>query len=112
MKRDAILPDVIIRVRFRTKAEGGRQNDIIIPDCPEHHYGCPLIVEGEAFDCRVLVTSKTFRLGMSYELPIKFINPNLVLPRLSSGTAVKLWEGKEIASGEVVRIVECLPGAR
>jgi hypothetical protein len=95
-------PDVIIKVRFKTTAEGGRQSSITIGETP---YGCALLIEGEAFDCRLLVNEKTLQLGNTYELPIKFLNPGLVLSKLSPGKPVTLWEGKEIAEGEVVRLV-------
>lgn len=95
-------PDVIIEVRFKTTAEGGRQGAIAIG---ETHYGCPLVVEGEGFDCRLLVSGRTLQLGKTYELPVKFLNPDFVLPKLSPGKVVTLWEGKEIASGKVVRVV-------
>jgi hypothetical protein len=95
-------PDAIIRIRFMTTTEGGRQGPIVIGEKP---YGCPLFVEGEAFDCRLLVTAKTLQLGDTYELPVKFLNPDLALPKLSRGKSVKLWEGKDIATGEVVRLV-------
>ena len=95
-------PDALIKVRFKTKTEGGRQGPIVIGERP---YGCPLFVDGEAFDCRLLITAQTLMLGETYELPIKFLNPDLALPRLSPGKAVKLWEGNDIATGEVVRIV-------
>lgn len=98
-------PDAIIKVRFKTTAEGGRQGAIVIPELPEHHYGCPLFIEGEAFDCRLLVVGRTLQLGESYELPIKFLNPDRVVSKLSPGKPVTLWEGKDIATGEVVCIV-------
>ena len=95
-------PDILIKVRFKTTAEGGRQGPIVIAEKP---YGCPLFVEGEAFDCRLLVNPQTLHLGETYELPVKFLNPDLALPKLSPGKAVRLWEGKDIATGEVVRFV-------
>lgn len=95
-------PDALIKVRFKTTAEGGRQGPIVIGEKP---YGCPLFVEGEAFDCRLLVNGQTLQLGESYELPVKFLNPDLVVSKLSPGKPVKLWEGKDIATGEVVRLV-------
>jgi len=98
-------PDVIIKVRFKTTAEGGRQGAIVIPNCMEHQYGCPFFVEGEAFDCRLLIAGETLKLGETYELPVKFLRPDLVLPKLSVGTSVTLWEGKDIATGQVVRLM-------
>jgi hypothetical protein len=95
-------PDVFIKVRFKTTAEGGRLGAVVIG---ENSYGCPLFVDGEAFDCRVLLNDQTLQLGETYELPIKFLSPDLALPKLSLGTSVILWEGKDIATGEVVRLV-------
>jgi hypothetical protein len=45
--------DAIVRVRFKTTAEGGRQSPIRIGEPP---YGCPLVVDGKTFDCRLLVS--------------------------------------------------------
>ena len=97
-------PDAFITVRFKTTAEGGRQGAIVIPERPEYHYGCPLFVDGEAFDCRLLITGQTLQLGETYELPIKFLNPDLAVSKLSPGKLVTLWEGKDIATGKVVRL--------
>lgn len=94
--------NVIVRVRFKTTLDGGRQGPIIVCEEP---YGCPLVVDGEAYDCRLLVKAQTLDLGEIYDLPIKFLNPELVLPKLSVGKPVKLWEGKDIAVGEVVQLV-------
>jgi hypothetical protein len=94
-------PDAIIEVRFKTTGEGGRQNNIVIAETP---YGCPLFVDGEAFDCRLLLTGQTLVLGGTYELPIKMLRPDLALKKLSTGKTVSLWEGKEIATGKVVRL--------
>lgn len=95
-------PDAIIKVRFKTTAEGGRHGPIVIGETP---YGCPLFVDGHAFDCRLLINAQTLHLGETYELPVKFLNPDLVLPKLSPGKPLKLWEGKDIATGEVIRLV-------
>lgn len=92
-------PDAIIEVRFKTTAEGGREGAVV-----GELYGCPLFVDGEAFDCRLSLDGKTLQLGETYELPVKFLNPHLVLPKLSPGKPVKLWEGKEIATGKVLRL--------
>ena len=97
-------PDAVIEVRFKTTAEGGRQGAIVIPEHSEIPYGCPLFVDGEAFDCRLLLKGRTLELGGTYELPIAFLCPDLALPKLSVGKAVTLWEGKEIGTGKIVRV--------
>jgi hypothetical protein len=94
-------PDAIIEVRFLTASEGGRHSNIV----GEEFYGCPLFAEGKAFDCRILLNGRTLQLGETYELPVKFLNPSLALPKLSPGKPIKLWEGKDIAAGKIVRLV-------
>lgn len=93
-------PDATIEVRFKTTAEGGRQSDLIGAE----FYACPFFVEGEAFDCRLLLDGRSIQLGQTYELPVKFLNAGLVLPKLLPGKPVTLWEGKDIAAGKVVRL--------
>ena len=95
-------PDAIIEVRLKTTAEGGRQGAIVVAKRP---FGCPLFVDGEAFDCRFLIERQTLELGSTYELPIKFSHPELALPKLSVGKSVTLWEGKDIATGKVLSLV-------
>jgi len=92
-------PDAVIQIRFKTTAEGGRRSDVA-----SNVYGCPLFVDGEGFDCRLLLRDQTLHLGETYEVPIKFMNPDLILPKLVPGKSITLWEGKEIATGKVVRL--------
>src|SRR5258705_3438512 len=96
-------PDAIIKIRLKTTADGGRQSAIAIA---KHPFGCPLFVSGEAFDCRFLIEDRTLELGGTYEVPIKFLHPDLALPKLSVGTPVTLWEGRDIATGKVLSLEE------
>jgi len=93
-------PDIVLEVRLRTTAEGGRQTVL-----EGERYGCPLLVDGDAFDCRLLLAGRKFELGRTYEVPIKFLTRDLVLPRLYVGKSVQLWEGKIIGDGVVVGIL-------
>ena len=100
-------PDIYIKVRFKTTAEGGRKTSVkrkspLGPD----FYACPLIVDDKAYDCRLLIGDNEIELGKYYDIPIKFLNIDLVLPSLSVGKKITLWEAKEIADGEVTRIYE------
>lgn len=94
-------PDAIIAIRFKTTGEGGRQGPLLIAD---HPFGCPVFIDGEAFDCRFVVRDQAFELGATYEIPIKFLRLDLVASHLRVGKVVTLWEGKEIGSGQIVRI--------
>jgi hypothetical protein len=99
-----LTPDIFIQIRFKTPAEGGRQTAITIPEQANYHYGCLLFVDGEGFDCRFLVKGITLVLGQTYELPVKFLWPDLALPKMLQEKSVTLWEGVEIAVGRVLRI--------
>lgn len=96
-------PDALIQVRFLTSAEGGRKSDLFFS-----RYGCPLLIEGNeenGFDCRFMLEADThLELGISHEIKIKFLNPDLALANLQEGAAISLWEGRTIATGQVVSI--------
>jgi hypothetical protein len=92
-------PDIILRVRLRTSQEGGRHSAV-----SGKHYGCPLFVGSEAFDCRFLLDGRVLLLGEEYDLPVKFLNRSLVWPKLFVGQTVRLWEGKVIGDGTVVEL--------
>lgn len=91
--------DILIKVRFKTEIEGGRKGAIT-----GSFYGCPLFVDGSGFDCRLFLDSK-IELGLTYEVPVKFMNPELVLPKLYPGKIFTLWEGKDVATGTVLKIL-------
>lgn len=93
-------PDAIIEVRFKTPDEGGRKNAII-----GNHYSCPLFIDGEGFDCRLILEGRKIVLGAWYRLPVKFLNLNLVAPRLLTGKSITLWEGKPVAAGKIVEVL-------
>lgn len=63
-----------------------------------------LMVDGKAYDCRLLIGDKEIELGKYYEVPVIFLHQELALPNLSIGKSITLWEGKEAAVGEVTRI--------
>lgn len=91
--------DAVIKVRFRTTDEGGRKQ------APSgQFYGCVFFVASEAFECRLLLGGRTLALGEEHEVPVKFLSPDIVLPKLSPGLEIRLWEGKEVAAGKVVRL--------
>lgn len=97
MKPVSVNPDARIVVRFLKPEESGRKADITILN-----YGCPLMVGGEGFDCRFEATDESvYHLGNTYDIPVKFLSPELALARLSVGQQITLWEGKTIAEGVI-----------
>ena len=98
-------PDIYIKVRFKTTEEGGRKTSVKRRlDLGPNFYACPLFIDDKAYDCRLLIGDNEIELGKYYEVPVKFLNIDLALPSLSVGKKITLWEGKEVANGEILRI--------
>ena len=92
--------EAIIKVRLYSEEEGGRKSPI-----RTHRYGCPLFFKGKGYDCRFLKTEKSLlQLGEEHEIPIKFLNPELVLYQIYEGAKIQLWEGKIIGEGVILKI--------
>ena len=100
-------PDIYIKVRFKTSEEGGRKTSVKrkTPLGPDF-YGCPLMVDGKAYDCRLLIGDKEIELGKYYEIPVKFLDKDLALPNLVVGKNIVLLEGREVADGQVTKICD------
>ena len=61
------------------------------------------MVDGQGFDCRFMETTEDgYRLGHEYEIPIKFLSPELALPLLDVGRKISLWEARTIAEGTII----------
>ncbi|QVL54712.1 MAG: hypothetical protein KFB95_05165 [Simkaniaceae bacterium] len=100
-------PDIYINVRFRTTSEWGRVSPLghkksRVAD----FYACPMIIDDKAYDCRLLIGDQKLIPGLHYKVPVVFVNRDLALPNLSVGKNITLWEGKEIADGQVTRICD------
>jgi hypothetical protein len=51
-----------------------------------------------------MIQGITLEFGKVYELPVKFLHAQLALAKLSVGQEIRLWEGRDIAFGKVVRL--------
>ncbi len=95
-------PDAYIKVRFKTPEENGRENPVM-----GAYYSCPMRIGcNEFYDCRLLLEGRKLELGVWSVVPVKFLDWGTVFPKLSVGTRFALWEGREIAEGEIERISE------
>ncbi|WUR15000.1 hypothetical protein E7V67_007800 [[Empedobacter] haloabium] len=92
-------PDALIAIRFLPPDEGGRAEP-----ASGRWFGCPLFIEGEGFDCRLLLDGQVLQPGKSYELPVKFLRRENAEERLRVGAPVTLWEGKTIATGTISHV--------
>jgi hypothetical protein len=99
-------PDAIARIHFFCTDQGGRRTDV----APASRFGYmpTLFFNGEkhGYDCALLVEAVGGRIarGATVEIPIKFLSPQLVKPRLGLGDRFTLWEGRTVAEGEVIEL--------
>lgn len=93
-------PDIIARVTMYSSQVCGRST------IPAVRYGCPLFIEGQGFDCRLLLDQVGHGLeaGVEVEVPIKFLYLDLVRELLRPGVRFTLWEAKNFAEGEIVTV--------
>jgi hypothetical protein len=93
--------DAIVQVRFLTQDEGGKTKAPI----PAFGYRATFEIDGECHDAGFLAKDLVIELGNSYEIPVFFLCPSLVLPKLFEGKPFTLWEGRAVASGKVLRVL-------
>ena len=96
-----MTPDIIISVRFLTTAECGRETPV-----QGQSYSCPLFIGDDGFDCRLLLDGRRLDLGENHEVAVKFLYREKALPKMKTGAELHLWEGRNIASGEIIQVCE------
>lgn len=100
--KTATQPDVIVTLRLLSTKEGGRASAT-----PSEVFRCMFEFEGEAFDCALLLNELgSLAPGREATVPVAFIFPEYVKDRLQPGSPFRLWEGKYIAEGKVLEVVE------
>lgn len=80
--------DIFISVRFLTTSEGGRETPV-----QGQFYSRLLFIDGDGFDCRLLLDGRRLDLGTSREVPVKFLYRDKAMPKMTLGAQVHLWEG-------------------
>ncbi|HSP15846.1 MAG TPA: hypothetical protein VLV78_13955 [Thermoanaerobaculia bacterium] len=94
-------PDAIVDIELLSPEDGGRRTPIAADS-----YGCPIRFEDEYFDCRMDLSGVgALPPGGGARVPLKFLNPDLIVPRLEPGSKFTLWEGKTIGQGKVVALL-------
>jgi hypothetical protein len=85
--------DAVLRVRFLTRAEGGRK-DAVKP--PSGFYPCTLYRDNDAtgYDARIIFAGWPAELGEIYQLPALFLCPELTLERFPPGTEFRIMDGR------------------
>ncbi len=94
-------PDIFARIRFNRTEEGGRKGPT-----PATYLGIPFHFEDGFYDCRLLLDGiGPLSPGDEAVTPLKFLHPPGIVPRLEVGSKFKLWEGRDVADGEVTEIL-------
>lgn len=94
--------DCTIKIRFLTTAEGGRKTALNGTD-----YRAPIVINGKAYEARIYPKPESLPVapGGSLIAPVKFLNFSLVKSILREGEEVEVLEGKVVARGTVVKVV-------
>ena len=91
---------VVAEIHFIPTAEGGKKLQLT-----RSLFGCPLNLNGDYFDMRIdLSEVGIVSPGDTVRVPMAFLSPELILPRLRVGSEFTLWEGRTVARGRVTEI--------
>lgn len=93
-------PDAVVELRLLPSDAGGRAGPT-----PAGWWGCPLSINGDLFDGRFDL-SETGLLwpGESRVVPVKFLSPDLVRPRIAVGQELRIWEAGFIGEATVLAL--------
>lgn len=97
-----LTPEIYVNITFYPTDKGGRK----LPT-GSHFLGTIFVINESKHECRLLLEEVgPISPGESKnEVPIKFLCPDLVLSKLRVGTKFYLWDMRNIAEGEVVKII-------
>lgn len=74
---------------------------------PPDVFRCVFEFEGAGFDCALLLTDLgSLAPGNEAVVPVAFLFPEHVKARLQPGSRFRLWEGKYIAEGEILEVLD------
>jgi len=94
--------DVVVELHLLSAEEGGRTSAT-----PSDKLRCIFEYEGENFDCVLLLSGVgSLSPGDHAEVPVAFLFPELIKPRLQVGSEFRLRDYRTIAEGRVTRVIE------
>jgi hypothetical protein len=97
-----LVPDIFVKVNFYSTGEGGRK----LPT-DSKMFGSIFTINDSKHDCRLLLENiGAIKPGETKSgVPIKFLCPELVIPKLKKGVKFYLWDMRNIAEGEVEQVL-------
>jgi hypothetical protein len=102
---EKVKPDIIANICLVSKEEGSPRTLPI--SRAWFGLGCPIEYKGHKFDCKILLDENKidFELGTCRRIPLKFLWPEGIVPRLKIGDSFLLWERGVIGQGTVTEIL-------
>ncbi len=93
-----INPDILADITLYDTARGGRKSPT-----PPDQFNCPIDIDGVKHDCRLLLNNigPLIPGELKVNVPIKFLCPEIVMPKLGVGKKFYLWELRIIGEGLV-----------
>ena len=97
-----INPDILADITLYDTEQGGRKSPT-----PADQFNCPIDIDGVKHDCRLLLKNigPLIPGEKKINVPIKFLCPEIVLPKISIGKLFYLCEIGIIGEGLVSRII-------
>lgn len=97
-----ITPDIKINVKFYKTEENGRKSPT-----SSDYFGTIFVIGSDYHDCRLFLneTGSILPGDCKFNVPVKFLCWDLVFPKLKIGSKFHLWDGRNIAEGEVSEII-------
>lgn len=90
-----IVPDILATIRFYSSNDGGRRMPVT-----REIFTCPFKFENQLYDCGIFLKDiGCIYPGETKTVPVKFLSPDLIKPRLKQNAKFYLWDGRDIAEG-------------
>lgn len=83
---DRIKPDILAEIYLYPTEEGGRKGPT-----PPTFYGCPLYINENYYSFRIFLNGSVAP-GEKAIGPVKFLIPEMVIPKIKVGNTYKMWE--------------------
>jgi GTPase len=97
----ATRPYITAEISLLATSDGGRA----VPTPPTGQFGCLMCFDDVCFDVRFDTTETgSMSPGQTLTATLRFLSPDLAIPRLSIGKQFSLREGRTIAVGRVIAI--------
>lgn len=90
--------DIKAKINLYLAEEGGRSSATL-----DTHFSFRIEIGGKYFDARAILSNHgKLKPGDVVELPVKFLDPQVVLPQMRIGCKFPIWEMSQVGELEVL----------